>query len=126
MKKITTWQQAFKIKGLDPKKMPDVSMLPAAYQKPLIAHYKLNVVAEVLNDEWKPDYSNSNQVKYTPWFLVETTSKKPSGSGLSYLNYGRWTTTTFCGVRLCYKDRATAEYAGKTFKKLYEDLFLMH
>lgn len=124
MKRITTWQQAFKVKGLDPKKMPDVSMIPAEYQKPLIAQYKLNVVAEVLNGDWKPDYTNNGQYKYQPYFIVNATKANPSGSGLAFYYYAHCNAITCCGVRVCYKDWETAEYAGTQFVKLYEDLYL--
>lgn len=122
---IKTWQEAFKAKGLDPKALPDVSMIPKEYQKPVIAQYKLNVVADVLNDGWKPDYTDRNQWKYYPWFEVKADDKSRSGSGLSFYVVDGWSTGTAAGVRLCFKDRKTATYAGKQFIKLYEDLYLM-
>lgn len=124
MKKVKTWEAAFKLKGLDPKKLPDVSMLPEGYRKSVVAQFILIVVAEALNGDWVPDYTDIDQYKYFPWFRVKADSKRPSGFGLSCHDCGRWDTGTVCGVRLCYKDSATAEYAGKTFIKLYEDLYL--
>jgi hypothetical protein len=123
-KKIKKWEEAFKIKGLDPKVLPDVSMLPDEYRKPVVAQFILNVVADVLNDGWVADYTDSSQWKYHPYFLVKATKAKPSGSGLSYDVYVHWSTFTYCGVRLCYRDVETAEYAAKQFIKLYEDLYL--
>ncbi len=124
IKKIKTWQEAFKAKKLNVKSLPDVSMIPEQYRKPVIAQYILNVVAEVLNGKWKADYTDNNQYKYFPWFVVNADKKRPSGFGLSYLDCACWRTFTPSGVRLCYKDRETAEYAGKTFLALYEDLYL--
>lgn len=127
MEQIKTWQEAFEKKGMDMNIMPDVSMLPEAYRKPQIALFKLHVVAEVLNEGWVPDYSEKNcNTKYEPWFEVIPSEDKPSGSGLSYNDCGSWHSISFVGVRLCYKDRNTAEYAGTQFKELYEDLFLTH
>jgi len=123
-KQITTWQEAFEKKGLDANVMPDVSMLPEKYRKSQIALFKLHVIAEVLNDGWEPDYSDRSQWKYTPWFTVEATKEKTSGVGLSFDDCGPWAAFTVVGVRLCFKDEETAEYAGKQFKELYEDLFL--
>lgn len=122
--KIKTWQEAFKIKGLDPTKLPDVSMLPEEYRKPVVAQFILNVVADVLNGDWIADYTDHSQPKYFPWFKVKATKAKCSGSGLSYHDFVIWGTRTYCGVRLCYRDTETAKYAGTQFKKLYEDLFL--
>ncbi|MGN6601214.1 MAG: hypothetical protein ACTHK8_02120 [Ginsengibacter sp.] len=123
-KRIETWQEAFEAKGLDPEKMPDVSMIPQEYQKPVIAQYKLNVVADVLNEGWEPDYTDWNQPKYFPWFEVVANKEKRSGSALSYLGCVSWLTVTFCGVRLSYRDRETAAYAGRQFTQLYQDLYL--
>lgn len=125
MAQIKTWQEAFKNQGLDPNVMPDVSMLPVEMQKPQIALYKLHVVTKELNGDWTADYRPGNdQYKYTPWFRVNGTDDKPSGVGLSDGGYDRWGATTHFGVRLCYKDKEIAQYAGEQFLELWEDLFL--
>lgn len=41
-----------------------------------IAYKKLKVIAKALNEGWQPDWTNSNQYKYYPWFDLS------SGSGL--------------------------------------------
>jgi hypothetical protein len=125
MKKIKTWQDAFKKKGLDPNVLPDVSMIPEEYKKAVIAQYIMSVVADVLNEGWIADYTDSDQCKYQPYFVVNASKEKPSGFGLSCLGYDRWSAGTDCGVRLCYKDAETAKYAGTQFIKLYEDLYLL-
>ena len=125
MAQIKTWQEAFKNQKLDPNVMPDVSMLPKEMQKPQIALYKLHVVTKELNGAWAPDYRpGNNQYKYTPWFRVNGNDDKPSGVGLSYGGYGHRAPGTDVGVRLCYKDEQTAQYAGEQFLELWEDLFL--
>jgi hypothetical protein len=92
MPKIKTFEGACKALGIDAKKLPDVSMLPADHQDAIIAHYKLVIIAQALNEGWKPDWSDYNQYKYYPWFNVR------SGSGLSYFDFVGW--TTHCGCRL--------------------------
>lgn len=124
--KTLTWQQIFEKKGLDPKVLPEVSAIPEQYRKPVIAQYILNVVAQFLNGDWKPDYTDYDQYKYFPYFSVKADSKRPSGFGLSYDDFVRWRTDTGCGVRLCYKDRETAKLAGTEYLSLYEDLYLPH
>jgi hypothetical protein len=49
--------------------------------KATIAAYKLMVIFQAINDGWIPDWSNSNQWKYYPWFRVLS-----SGFGFSYSN----------------------------------------
>ena len=95
-------------------------MLPEEYRKPVIAQYKLNVIADVLNGDWKPDYTNRSQWKYFPWFEVKANKKCLSGSGLSFYDTDCWTTNTAAGARLCFKDAETAEYAGKQFADIYK------
>ena len=125
MAQIKTWQEAFKNQGLDPNVMPDVSILPVEMQKPQIALYKLHVVTKELNGDWTPDYRpNNDQYKYTPWFRVNGNDEKTSGVGLSCDDYVDWHTNAYFGVRLCYKDEETAQYAGEQFLELWEDLFL--
>jgi len=124
-KRITKWEQAFEKEGLDINKMPDVSMLPTKYHKSIIAQYKLSVVAEVLNEGWMPDYTDSSQYKYYPYFIVKATKSNPSGWGLSYGGYDGWITYSLVGVRLAFKSSELAKYAGTKFKKLYEDLYLL-
>jgi len=123
-KLIKKWQDAFKVKGMDPNVLPDVSMIPEQYRKPVIAQFILNVVADVLNEDWIADYTNSDQYKYYPYFVVKADAARPSGFGLSCSDCADWCTITNCGVRLSYKDRETAKFAGQNFLHLYEDLYL--
>jgi len=125
MQQIKTFEEACKKLGVSPKDLPIVKALPAKHQQALIAHYKLVIIAEALNDGWQPDWNNFSQGKYYPWFDVIATAKKPSGSGLSCDGCDRWLAYTTVGSRLCYKDSETAKYAGKQFKKLYEEYFLI-
>lgn len=59
------------------------------------------------------------------WFKVVPNDAKPSGFGLAYYDFGNWASTTNVGSRLCFKSVEQAEYAGKQFIDLYEDLMLI-
>ena len=83
------------------------------------AHLKLTLIARVLNEGWKPDWTNTNEYKYVPWF------KHKSGFGLSFYAYGRWRTDSRVGSRLCFKSREVAQHVFETFKELYEDYLLI-
>ena len=83
------------------------------------AYMKLVVIARVLNEGWTPDWENGSQNKYVPWF------KNKSGFGLACCDYGRWSAGTGVGSRLCFKTSDLAEYAGKQFKELYEESYLI-
>jgi kynurenine formamidase len=121
---IKTFEDACEALGLDPTKLPDVSMLPEKNQKAIVAHYKLIVVTDAVNEGWQPNWDDSNEWKYYPWFDVEASEEKPSGSGLSCNVCDSWSTGTSVGSRLCFKSAELAEYAGKQFKPFYEEYFL--
>jgi hypothetical protein len=118
MKKIKTFQQACKKLGIK-SALPDVSALPKDQQKAIIAHYKLVIIAKALNDGWKPNWKDSSQWKYYPWFDMQ------SGSGLSYYDDVYAYSISPVGSRLAYKSSDLARYAGKQFIKLYKDYFLI-
>ena len=118
--KIKTFEGACKALKLNPKTvLPNVKGMPSHHQKAIISHAKLVIIAEALNEGWKPDWKNGNEWKYYPWFRMS------SGSGLAYGAYASRYSYSAVGSRLCFKTGELAEYAGKQFKKLYEDYFLL-
>ena len=81
-----------------------------------IAYRKLKIIAEALNEGWKPDWTDSNQYKYFPWLEY---SRSGSGFVCSYTNYS-YTRTTI-GSRLCFKSEELALYIGEQFIDLYNE-----
>lgn len=79
------------------------------------AYAQLIIITRALNEGWKPDWTNSSQYKYLPWF------KHKSGFGLSFDVAGNWFTSTHVGSRLCFKTKELAEYAATQFEDLYND-----
>lgn len=79
------------------------------------AYRQIKLIAKVLNEGWVPDWSDSNQYKYFPYF------KHKSGFGLSYYGTNIWHSFTFVGSRLCFKSAELAEYVGKQFADIYND-----
>ena len=120
--KIKTFEDACTALGLDSKKVvPDFSMYPEKHQKAIVAHAKLIIIAEALNEGWQPDWGNSSEYKYEPWFYMGGSS----GSGFACHDFGLWLSHSSCGSRLCFKSRELAEYAGEQFSDLYKDYYLM-
>jgi hypothetical protein len=79
------------------------------------AHAMLIIIARALNEGWRADFADGDQIKYYPWF-------KASGVGFSYTDCVYWFTFTSVGSRLCYKSEELARYAGEQFKDLYNHL----
>ena len=78
---LKTFEAACKVEGLDPKKvLPDFSSYPKKDRKAMLAHAKLVIIARAANrlanngKEWKPDWNNSGQYKYYPWFWMAGSS----------------------------------------------------
>jgi hypothetical protein len=81
------------------------------------AYQKLKIIVRALNEGWQPDWNNSNQPKYWPWFEMK------GGFRLYYVHFGYVGSTV--GSRLCFKTRELAEYAAKQFQDLYKEFFTL-
>lgn len=125
MKKIKTFADACKKLGLDPQKLPEVSLLPEKHQKSIIAFFKLIIIVEAINNGWTPNWNDHNQWKYYAWFYVKASEEQPAGSGFSLSCYGCSYTVTDVGSRLCFETSEQANYAAKQFEDLYQDYLLL-
>lgn len=124
MKKIKTFEDACKALKLNPSLLPDVSAVPEQYRKRMLADYKLMIITEAINAGWKPNWNDSNEYKYFPWFRVDADKKRPSGFGFSTTYCDCTCTLTNVGSRLCFKSEEMALYAAKQFEDLYKDWHL--
>lgn len=114
MKKIKSFEAACKALKLNPKKLPVVSSIPKKYRDAIVAHFKLVIIAEALNEGWKPNWEDYNEYKYYPYFDMQ------SGFGFVVTLCGTWHAYAGGGSRLCFKTRELAEFAGRKFRKLYK------
>ena len=119
-KQIKTFEDACKALKIGTE-LPDVSMLPEQHAKAIVAHYKLMVIAQALNEGWFPNWNDHNEWKYYPWFDVAASKEQSSGFGLSYDDYDCGYSGTSVGSRLVFKTKQLAEYAGNQFLDIYND-----
>lgn len=84
-----------------------------------VAYRQVKLIVQALNEGWEPNWGNSYQAKYTPWFNMPGSS----GSGFSYGVCAHWGTDSNVGSRLCFKNRELAEYAGTQFEEIYNQFF---
>ena len=84
------------------------------------AYAKLTLISRALNEGWVPDWNDSDQYKYVPYF-----SDHKSGFGFSNSHYVIWIAATSCGSRLCFKSPELAEYAGKQFIEIYNQFLII-
>ena len=125
--RVKSYADACKVLGIEP--MDEEGMKAQGFRKDEIARRKLETITEALNEGWKPNWADTNEYKYYPWFYIEVTEDgNTSGAhaGLSYsgTNYAASNTHTYIGSRLCFHDRDTARYAGRTFTDLYAQILI--
>lgn len=125
MTNIKTFEQACEALGVDANALPDFSMIPEGHKKAMLAHYKLVIIVEAVNEGWKPDWSNHSEPKYELWPELVPDKTKPSGFGLSYDVTHCWYAGPNVGSRLCFKSRDLARHTFEIFKELYEDYLLI-
>lgn len=89
----------------------------------LVALNKLFSIADAWNkaDGFVPDFSDSSQYKYFPWFVYD---KDAAGFVYASANYTASDTFAFFGSRLCFKTANRARQFGEKFADLYNQVFL--
>lgn len=119
--RVKSFEDACQVLGISTN-VPEVKGLPRKHQKAIIANYKLIVIAEALNEGWKPNWQDFDEYKYYPWFDMSN----PAGVGYSYTNNTASKTNANFGSRLCLKNRELAIYFGQTFTDLFNDSLLLN
>lgn len=119
--RVKSFEDACQVLGISTN-VPEVKGLPRKHQKAIIANYKLIVIAEALNEGWKPNWQDSDEYKYYPWFDMSN----PAGVGCSFTHFTASYTLADIGSRLCLKNRELAIYFGQTFTDLFNDSLLLN
>ena len=81
------------------------------------AYKQLKIIAKALNEGWEPNWDNSNEYKWYPWFYMD------SASGFRLNGVYFYCSGSHVGSRLCFRSRELAEYAAKQFEDLYKQFF---
>jgi hypothetical protein len=79
------------------------------------AYKKLKIVIQAINQGWTPDWTNSNEKKWWPYFNLS------SGFGFSCTYYYYDYPGSYVGSRLCFESQEKAAYAGRQFLNLYKE-----
>jgi len=116
---IKSFEDACTKENVDPVALPDVSMIPEEFRKPIINAYKLLIIFKAINNGWRPDWSDSSQWKYFPWYRVLS-----SGFGFSRSYDDFVLTRTGVGSRLCTDSSEKAMYIAEQFQEEYREYFL--
>lgn len=119
--RVKSFEDACQVLGISTN-VPEVKGLPRKHQKAIIANYKLIIIAEALNEGWKPNWQDSDEYKYYPWFDMSN----PAGVGYSDTGSAASYANAPVGSRLCLKNRELAIYFGQTFTDLFNDSLLLN
>ena len=108
-KTIKTYEDAVKARKVD-----DDDIIYPTDRHHIVAYKKICHIIKVINNGWVPNWSDSNQRKYFPWFVVS-----PSGSGFSASDSDYCYSYTSVGSRLVTDTDEKALYLPNQFKDLY-------
>ncbi|WP_159468000.1 hypothetical protein [Dyadobacter sp. 3J3] len=107
--RIDTYQDACQELNIIPLAISDFSFIPSNDRESLYAYHQLTIIARVLNEGWEPDFSDSSQYKYYPYFVWN--EEAAGGPGFSYRGYGYVRSYSFVGARLVFLDYDAMKWA---------------
>lgn len=122
--RVKTYEDACKVLGVEP--INEQNAKAQGFRSDEIARRKLETIAAALNEGWKPDWNNTDQYKYYPYFYIQENAKGKGSAGLSCADAARTASCTNAtiGSRLCFYASRLARYAGNQFTDLYEQILI--
>lgn len=128
--RVKSYADACKVLGIEP--MDEDSMKAQGFRPDEIARRQLETITEALNEGWKPNWADTDEYKFYPWFYIEVSEVQTEGAlggasvGLSCAFTLNAASNSYAdiGSRLCFHDRETARYAGRTFTDLYAQILI--
>lgn len=122
--RVKTYEDACKVLGVEP--INEQNAKAQGFRSDEIARRKLETIAAALNEGWKPDWNNTDQYKYYPYFYIQENAKGKGSAGLSYAftDYAAAHSYAGLGSRLCFYASRLARYASNQFTDLYEQILI--
>lgn len=141
--RVKTFDDAVEILGNDNQAVIDYyAIADKTCTEDILAFAKLRVIAEALNEGWKPKF-DGDECRYYPWFYIYTKEEyeeldedekkkcrvvgRSSGSSgangggvFANASYASSSSHSFYGSRLAFKTRELGEYCGKQFIDIWE------
>ena len=132
--RIKTFDDAVAILGNDNQAVIDYyAIADKTCTEDILAFAKLRVIAEALNEGWKPKF-DEDECRYYPWFYIYTKEEYEKldedekkecrvvgrSYSYSYASGASSCSASHCGSRLAFKTRELAEYCGKQFIDIWE------
>lgn len=122
-KRVKSYADACAVLGIEP--MNEEVLVKLGFTGEEIARRKVGTIAEALNEGWVPNWNDTDEYKYYPWFYIDpNTSGAPAGLSCASTSHAWTNAYASIGSRLCFKTSALARYAGKTFTELYTQFLI--
>lgn len=115
--RVKTFEDA--LEETDRPPVPEFLDAPEDLHPYLQAQYKAVIIAEALNEGWKPDRADDEEKKWFPWFYVRPLEFSYGSTTFEYT-----VLNARCTNRLCFKSEELAKYAGRQFPDVYKSLLL--
>lgn len=144
--RIKTFEDAVNAIGEDHPLVAQYKTINSAFKEAdnnlhLFAYTRLAIIAEALNEGWRPEYTE-DEYRYYPWFGLYTQeeyddmddedkercrfvgrsdsyARAYGGLVCAYADYGSAGSVTSIGSRLAFKSRELAIYCGKQFIEIW-------
>lgn len=122
--RVKTYEDACKVLGVEP--INEQNAKAQGFRSDEIARRKLETIAAALNEGWKPDWNNTDQYKYYPYFYIQENAKGKGSAGLSCASTSYTAADMYANVgsRLCFYASRLARYASNQFTDLYEQILI--
>lgn len=145
--KVKTFEDAVAILGDEHPLVAQFRVIESSFKEAdnnlhLFAYARLVIIAEALNEGWKPKF-DGDECRYYPWFYIYTKAEYEEldedekkecrvvgrsdynasaigGVVFAYANFASSYSHTYYGSRLAFKTRELAEYCGKQFIDIWE------
>lgn len=146
--RVKTFDDALAILGNDNQAVIDYyAVADKTCTEDILAFAKLRVIAEALNEGWKPTF-REGEYRYYPWFNIYSkeefdnldeydrrmcrvvgrggySANASYGLVFAFANYASSSLYTYCGSRLALKTKELAEYCGEQFMDICVDFLFM-
>ena len=135
MERVKTFDDAVTILGNDNQEVIDYyAIADKTCTEDILAFAKLRVIAEALNEGWKPKF-DGDECRYYPWFYIytkeeyeeldEDEKKKCRVVGRSnssaYAHHASSYLSTRSGSQIAFKTRELSEYCAEQFIDIWAD-----
>ncbi len=145
--RVKTFEDAVKVLGDEHPLVAQYRLIESSFKEAdnnlhLFAYARLVIIAEALNEGWRPKF-DGDECRYYPWFYIYTKKEYEEldedekkecrvvgrsdsyacavgGVGYASADYASSYSYTDHGSRLAFKTRELAEYCGKQFIEIWE------